>query len=154
MSKNIAQATAEQKDYAASIIRSAKTIRSYLKEYQIAKLFNGLSKAEPECEIFVGTYSVGITVPTKSMKHMLEVLEFATAVTGIDFDTSTDAPASGQRTFRSNDYKTQWLAIIAQIPTVEGEEGLCRRIQTGVEVREVPVYKLQCEDALVVTIEA
>jgi len=101
-----------------------------------------------------------ISAKVLSMKEglvpqMLKVLMDA----GFDATSTNDYTSewSGYRT-----YKLQRLASEAQAgiivefvaTPVKSEAATCRKVQTGVEMKEVPVWKLECEDATPAEIEA
>lgn len=148
MAQSLKDALAGQANDLEYIKNSVKRVKHGCKTYNVDKLFKALHNAEPACTIYAGMYTVQIVVPVKSMKHMLEVIEFAEQVTGIEFDDSDDLPASGQRTFYSKDWDKSFIRIMAQVPLTDvPADQLCTRVQTGVEVIERPVYTLQCADA-------
>jgi hypothetical protein len=130
----------------AYITNKSKMFRKEIKARKIDKFFAAVQAVEPACTIYIGTYTVGITIPVKSMKHMLEVLEAAEAMTGITFDSSYDNAANGQRVFSTTDGATNWLTIAGVVPLQDVEGQACRRVQTGVQTREYPVYTLECSE--------
>jgi hypothetical protein len=134
-----------------SLKNDAKLIKEMelkCKERKIQQVMTKLCAVEPTTSMWIGSYTCQITVPVKSMKHMVEVLEFITAITGIDFDSSYDCASSGQRIFKNSHYTMDWLNIVAQVPLDPEAAALCRRVQTGVKTVETPVWTLECSDAL------
>jgi hypothetical protein len=145
MATSFKEAVATQKAEAVLYANRVKAMRELAKIHKVEKLFNTLQAAEAKCTMYMGSYSVGITVPVISMKHMLEVLEIAEAITGIELDSNYENAASGQRIFQSSDYTKSWLSIIAQVAVLADDDtALCRRIKTGVRTIEQDVYELEC----------
>lgn len=150
MASSVKEALAQSKqDVADTVARSAK-MRAKVKLHNINKLFSALVKAEPRCSIYIGTYSVGITVPVLSMKHMLEVIEAAEQITEIEFDHSYDSAGAGQRVFTSKHWDHSWLNIVAQVTTSDDPNvpALCHRVVERMETIERPVYALECLDGV------
>jgi hypothetical protein len=146
MASSVKEALAQSKNDVAEMTARAAKIRAKVKLHNINKLFSALQQAEPQCSIYIGTYSVGITVPVKSMKHMLEVIEAAEIVVGFEFDHSFDNAGSGQRIFNNKSWENSWLSIIAQVTTQDDPDApaLCHRVIERMETIERPVYALEC----------
>ena len=115
------------------------------KPYKVDKAYAALSALQPEVSLFVGFYSVQITLPVKSMKHMTEVLEYMERTTSLTCDTTEDAPYSATRAFMFG--HNGWLRVNATVSTDPTDTtATCHRHQTGVVMVEQPVYKLVCAD--------
>ena len=146
-SKTLADAIAYQKSNIKQMDERAKDIREMCKARNIDKYMRALRAlvaAEPRADIYVGEWSVLIMIPVNSMKHMLEAIEAAEQVMGIEFDQTNDNAAGGERHFTPT---KEWrLTIIGRIPLESSEGQGCQRVQTGVETVERPVYELVCTE--------
>lgn len=143
-SKTLADAIEYQKSNIKRMAERGKSIREMCKALHIDKYMKALVAAEPRADIYVGDWSVLIIIPVNSMKHMLEAIEAAEQVMGIEFDQTSDNAAGGERHFNST---KEWrLTIIGRIPLENTEGQGCQRVQTGVETVERPVYQLVCSE--------
>jgi hypothetical protein len=116
------------------------------KKVDLARVFEDLKSCEPGARIWMGCNTIYIQLPVKSMKHMLEALDFVQTRTGVEFDQSFDSPSAGQRTFHST--RDGWLCITAEVAQNDQDaEALCKRVQTGIEMVERPIFELKCLDA-------
>ena len=144
MAKSLKEAIKGQRDSLKMAIRYAETMRKRCVSLNIDKYFKVLVRAEPKANLFVGSYSIIITIPVVSMKHMMEAIEAAEICMGIEFDKSEDYPASGERNFTSS--KNWGITIKAQIPLEQTDGQTCTRVQVGTKTVDEPVYELQCAD--------
>lgn len=144
MSK-ITEALAFQRELLKNQASNAKRLRDAIKANPgFTKFVKALEAAVPEIDVYIGVYSVSVTVPVLSMKHMLECIEAAELAMGIEFDHTEDYAASGERKFSSS--KAWWLSITARIPLEQTDGQTCRRIKTGTKVVEQDVYALECSE--------
>lgn len=145
MAKSVKEAIEAQDQDRKAQDKSAKELRENVKALGIDKLVSALVEAEPETDLYLGTYTATLIIPVKSMKHMLEVIEATELVTGLDFDNTSDDAANATRYFSSS--QAWWFTIQAKVSRDEADEtALCRRVQTGIKTVEVPEYKLECTD--------
>lgn len=144
MSKSLKAALEAQRATIKSTTDYAKRIREHAKASNVDKYFRALVALEPQAELVIGAYSVRIIIPVKSMKHMLEAIEAAELVMGVEFDQTSDAAYAGERNFTSS--TAWWLTIVGRVPLEATDGQTCRRVQTGVETRESPVYTLECAE--------
>lgn len=95
---------------------------------------------------------VGVTHKVTSMKEgiasafMRSLLE-----AGFDIDETRDVTNSefAQRTFefrRPANATTTGIHLTFNASLVDSPDATCRKVQTGVEVREVPTYQMICEE--------
>ena len=147
MAKSLKEAVGDRTNYIKYEQQLLKATVTKSKALGLDKVFAALVGVCPEADMYVGLYTVQVTLPVKSMKHILEALEFITARTGLEFGWSEDSPACSTRTFRVN--ADHWLSINASVAGNEDDEtATCKKVQVGVETKteERPVYKLVCTD--------